>query len=198
MLDLRELFGQAAGLLVRSLAMRRDGSPLRADDRQLPLRLRQRLNQRSSRKNAKQVFRRSRKNRRSLESQNLADAAKASSRLRLRRSRRSEGLLRCRRMSHLGISTPRATEDRGGGVWHRPRWPAEMARIYRLVGRRKIPSDEARSRVWMLERIGQRLEAVALEDLHTKLGELAVVAANARNGQVANGESRELRLLTAH
>jgi hypothetical protein len=46
----------------------------------------------------------------------------------------------------------------------------------------------------MLERIGQRLEVIALEELHSKLGELSTMAAN---GQVINGESVSDRNLIA-
>jgi hypothetical protein len=70
----------------------------------------------------------------------------------------------------------------------------EMARLYRAAGRGQLSHEEARSHIWMLERIGQRLEVIALEELHSKLGELSTMASN---GQVINGESVSDRNLIA-
>ena len=49
---------------------------------------------------------------------------------------------------------------------------AEMTRLYRRVKAGKLDADEGRARVWMLERIGLRLEALALEKIEAQLERL--------------------------
>jgi hypothetical protein len=72
---------------------------------------------------------------------------------------------------------------------------AEMTRLYRKVKAGELDADEGRSRVWMLERIGLRLEAVALEELHSKLELIAAMAA----GTVVHGQPiTDRRLIASH
>ena len=47
-----------------------------------------------------------------------------------------------------------------------------MTRLYRKAKAGKIDAAEARSHCWMLERIGMRLEALALEKIEAQLERL--------------------------
>ena len=95
--------------------------------------------------------------------------------------------------------TPNAKKRRKNPLASQKGIIAEMTRLYRAASRGKVPAEEARSRVWMLDRIGLRLEALALEESHVKLGELAATAAGMTNGQVAYGQPiTDRRLIAAH
>jgi hypothetical protein len=76
---------------------------------------------------------------------------------------------------------------------------AEMSRLYRLARRGKLKPDEARSHIWCLEKIGQRLDAIMLERIELRLREMSVPGdglgrvyyQDAEEGEVVNGSDTE-------
>jgi hypothetical protein len=57
-----------------------------------------------------------------------------------------------------------------------------VAKLYRSVLHGKLNPGIGRARIWMLERSGLRLEAIALEKFHDKLDALAAVAEGHERG----------------
>jgi hypothetical protein len=65
-----------------------------------------------------------------------------------------------------------------------------VAKLYRSVARGKLNPEIGRTGIWMLERSGLQLEAIALEKLHDKLDALAAMAeAHERGHRQAVGAS---------
>jgi hypothetical protein len=65
-----------------------------------------------------------------------------------------------------------------------------VAKLDRSVARGKLNPEIGRARIWMLERSGLQLEAIALEKLHDKLDALAAMAgAHERGHRQAVGAS---------
>ena len=58
----------------------------------------------------------------------------------------------------------------------------EMAKVYRLARSSKMGHDNARSLVWMLDKLRSALEAQALERLEAKMDELAKTAEAGSHG----------------
>ena len=73
----------------------------------------------------------------------------------------------------------------------------EMTRLYRKVKAGKLDAHEGRSHVWMLERIGLRLEALALERIEANLQNLADAQA-AQTERLYGQQSTDRQLIAAH
>lgn len=63
---------------------------------------------------------------------------------------------------------------------------AEMARLYRLARRGKLDPHEARSHIWCLEKIGQRLDAITMDRIERRLAEMSGNAAVAASEDLAS------------